>query len=509
MKSRRHREEKNRGTQRKIGDILRRWIIRHSYLIAIFGFFMICVMFWGINEGLLKARKVTYVQQSVPSSDSGDDLSDMEFHFYLDFSPSMKGFMWKEINSNMAVLADALKKFDYLGIEQTLYWCDDTITKVGAEDFYESMSGTQKFDDHNNFRYASAEDGIQDQMEQMIRDIDLSDVFNRRYEDGMVYSEEKRDMNVIITDLNFKKENDEQSQEELSRRFADGIAEAARNSNVSIYQIYSKFAGEDIDAIRLEEEIPDTIEDRALYVIILSGNDELYQSFTGHLEQELGEHGVDVSHKFELFNRVGDRYLMVNQKNLLAMNLIENKNLNFDNESFKNLEFNAMGMRLVKGQGNSLLNMCVAPLDIPGYYDSGTTDLGELEVKVRLYRPIGGNQYEEDRETELIRTQAAGLEWVQEQLYLRFRLELDGEAITSEKVSFADRWKHMFTGRFFVLDIQFFMEQPSYVLPVWTEEEELNVQDIFQGIAERKAAGYAELDESSRYLGSMVIYVMY
>ena len=93
MKSRRHREEKNRGTQRKIGDILRRWIIRHSYLIAIFGFFMICVMFWGINEGLLKARKGTYVQQSVPSSDSGDDLSDMEFHFYLDFSPSMKGFM--------------------------------------------------------------------------------------------------------------------------------------------------------------------------------------------------------------------------------------------------------------------------------------------------------------------------------------------------------------------------------------------------------------------------------
>lgn len=504
----------------KIGSRRRtvaRFFREKIYLVGVGAFLVLGIALCCLSLLFERKTEADYIQQEVPLTNSGEEYTDMEYHFYLDFSPSMRGFMWKEINSNMAVLADVLMRFDYLEKKQTFYWCDDRITEVGAENFYASMSGTKKFDYYNNSRLAagmaqSEGEEIQDDLEKKIRDIDLSDIFTHRYEDGMVYSEEKSDLNVIITDFNFMKDNDEGSQQELSERFADNIAASARYSNVSIYQIYSRFAGEAVDSVMIPEEIPGTIENRNLYMIVLSGNDEAYGNFTAYLEQELVSKGVDISNKFELLNsfRGSSPLLTIDKQHLLAMNLIENKNLNLDNKSFENLPSNALGMRLVKGNGPSSLNMYVTPIEIPGYNNPDPTDNSKLKVKVRVYNPIGGKQYQENKEINLIKSANAGFMWIQEQLYLRLLLELDSGTISSESENFIGIWENIGRKRIYVLDIQFFMESPSYSLPPWTEEDsELGIPGICQGIAENKEAVCTELDEASRYLGTMIIYINY
>ena len=177
----------------------------------------------------------------------------MEYRFFLDFSPSMEGFLWEEINSNMAVLADILPRFNSMGDEQRFYYCTNKIIGVDEKKFYASMTGIEEF--KNNYLETLLDEGIgeesetkmEERLKETINEIDLSDIFDRRYDDGMTYREGKGDLNLIITDFNFMKEGDGDSQKEISEKFANNIAKAAKKCNICIYQIYSKFAGEDID----------------------------------------------------------------------------------------------------------------------------------------------------------------------------------------------------------------------------------------------------------------------
>lgn len=479
-------------------------------LSALSVFVIICIGCLGISMFLTRKQEGTYVQQETPKTDTEKEFHDMEYRFYLDLSPSMGGFLWEEINSSMAVAANIFPRFNRLGQEERFYFCTDKIKSVDEEKFYAGMAGIEEFRD-NYLETLLVEDPgegdgekIEEQIKGTIDAIDLSDIFNRRYDDGMAYREGRGDLNLIITDLNFMKEGNEDSQKELSGKFADTLAKAAERCDISIYQIFSRFAGDAIDSVRIYDTVPDDIEDSCFYMIIFSENSPEYQRFIEYMEKEFVEAGVDISRKFELLNSFSPpiESLVIDRENLLELDLIEKKNLNFDNGSFKHLMSNAMGMRLVKGQGTASLDMCVAPIAIPGYYDAEKTDHSKIEANVQVYKPIGWRQYEEDSGSRVIISKGAGLEWVEEKLYLRLRLEIDPDAV---KPSF----KRLLGMEFLVLDIQFFMREPAYSLPGWLEEDGPEIRDIFWGIAERKATVYKEQRLSDRYLGSMVIYIVY
>ena len=190
--------------------------------------------------------KSNYESEEVVTAIENESTINTVYHYYLDFSPSMEGFFKEGIHSSMGIVSDALKEVNASENEKEFFCCSDKVVSVEENVLYENMESTSGIRGYyNEIIYStgmSSEEEIDtENIEEAINKINLAEIFYLNYEESKRYQTGKESLNVIITDLNFRKSNtdEENPVSDFARYFGEKCAE----SNVAVYQIYSNFAG--------------------------------------------------------------------------------------------------------------------------------------------------------------------------------------------------------------------------------------------------------------------------
>ena len=479
--------------------------------------------------------KADYELQKIEGrEENNESLLNVEYHYYLDFSPSMLGYFDDSVNTGMNGFVNSLETIDESGNQKLYYRCTNKIENITSTNFYESMKSTEAIRDYYDSIIAAYESEEQsEEILMTIQDTNLADIFSRRYDDGKNYVTGKDSINIIISDLNFQQgllETEFQSSSmEFLEQFSRGLQKKEIDSNIGIYCLYSGFAGIETDAYEMDENYESSREEKAFFVIVLSENETVYSQFTQKLEEELTKANVDCSNKYELLNRVVssdfDLGMEMDLNSLDTLGLIEKTNLNYDNSSFKELDKNELGMRIVSGTENKsvLLEMGITPLNDEDAVLQDTNMEVSAEAVVSKHTVGGG--YEEYGGEDVIQYLSAGTQWKQDKEYLKFSVELNPDAAIME--SQGNKIGRSFHRDFYVVELQFYIEKPSYPLPKWlvtADDAEAEsgdntdsvgnnhleeISSAFQEIANSKKISYSEIEKNKRYLGSFVLYLTY
>lgn len=495
----------------------------------------------------IRIQNASFEPERSEENSPSEGLLGVSYNYYLDFSPSMSGFFVEGLNSDMFRLNEVLKELNSYYQSTRFYRCTSAVEPLSdATSFYNSM--TQETNLQNVF-YEAVSDGT---IVEKIRELDLTSIWTDRYTDGDIYHSGKGNVNIIITDMNFREnESDEAGYSARIDDFADVIGEAAKNANIHIYNLHSAFSGslsdeyyilpdeesvESVDQLSGEKSVEPVSTNeyegmRPFFLIVVSDDNEAYTSYIRELEHSMGEHQIDFSENFELVNNVaqavGDRE--VDLQYYVRNNEVTKTGFNFDNNSFENLGDNEIAFQIIKGRNASEIIMPVLQLQLPGYYYSGDEadslngiDNTTIGVVSKVYCPNTkwllpiGIDYQEDTTSEVITYQNAKMFWQQGQLYLQTSLGMNNTANMSEAQQRLGRWG----GRpHFVVYLQFYLETPDYRMPGWIQEiscdsitseaKILHIETVFTQIMNQKKNVYATRDASERYLGDVVFYITY
>ena len=258
--------------------------------------------------------KSNYKPEEIVTATENESTINTVYHYYLDFSPSMEGFFKEGINSSMGSVSDALKEMNAAGNEKEFFCCSDRVVAVEENVLYENMENISGIRAYYNEIISSTgmnpeEEIDTENIKEAINKIDLAEIFYWGYEENKRYETGKESLNVIITDLNFKKSN--MDEENPISDFARYFGEKCAESNVAVYQIYSRFAGITSDEyewnIEGDVEYETSDELKPFFVFVESQNYSAYADFISKLDLKLNELGIDTSKKYELLNRVSDK----------------------------------------------------------------------------------------------------------------------------------------------------------------------------------------------------------
>lgn len=509
--------DKNNKMMRK-GE--RRWrIVKKRYginLVIIIVVMLVTLMV----RNIMPPYTVDYKPDIITSAIENETKMNTIYHYYLDFSPSMEGFFASGIDSNMKKVADALRKVNVSGNEKNFFFCADRIVPVEEKVLYENMeneTGIRLY--YDDIIYSSgmdleSEPDLED-IRVAINKINLAEIFYLNYGENHTYETGKESLNIIITDLNFKKSNndeDSESNKKLIDEFARYFSENCAQSNVAVYQIYSNFAGITSDEYELDTEYGIAEELHAFYIFVESQNDIAYMEFTKDLETELTGLGIDTAQKYELLNRVsnGTTELKIDVNALKRNNRIKIENFLYDNKSFDNLQSNAMGLRMVQEKGISYLHTYTSPIEIIGtYYTDGAASSNVvMNVEAKVSYPVGKEKYE-IMENEIVSSVHGSTSWEDKELYLIMDMELNPDRAKEELKKVQER--RLKKAKYFIIELQCFLEKPEYTLPEWIVDNEM-LQDkrvVYEDIIEAKENSFSKLSKEQRYLGSMILYITY
>lgn len=459
---------------------------------------------------------VSYEPELLQKETDDSESINIVYRYYLDFSPSMEGFFSSEIESSMSSVEEVLKDINTATNEKKYYLCRDEVEEIQEDALYESMENTEKlrnyYDTVIQTHGSGSVDISEDKIEETIENIDLTHIFDASYVEQSGFEKGSNSLNVIITDFNFKKNSDDdEGQKKLIHEFAEEFGDICARSNVAIYRIQSKFMGITTDEYEYEtENVPkdeNYIENRAFFLIVESQNENAYEEYTEKLEEKLAKLKVDCSEKYELVNRISDEQLSLSLDldELRSNDWIEKRNFNYDNMSFKNLSENAIGLRMVQENGNANLKMHICPIEVIGSNNTERTKTGDVSIQVETKASYQGKT---EMSTEMLSVVRCGTVWEENELYLHVEMEMN----TDTAIELLEKNSNKYLSKkFFVLELQYFMEKPDYTLPQWALDNE-DMEDkleVYESIMEKKENAFGELSKEVRYLGSTVFYITY
>lgn len=442
-----------------------------------------------------------------------ETLRNVDYYYYLDFSPSMSGFFDEKVNMEMSALAEALESINASVKSRSYYRCADVIEGIDDVTFYANMKELNGYTDYYDTivkRYEGDLNG--ESIIETIEGIDLRKIFYETYQDGGKYATEKDSIKIVITDFAFNRNEQGATEEsvELLNDFIDELARRNANSNIGIYQIRGSFMGYESDEYIPLQDAVSNVEMKKFYIVVMSENRTVYSDFTEKLETKMLQADVDCSEKYELLNQVIDQdfELTIDKNSLMSMGFADNETLNMDNDSFKSLEANEMALRVIREGESSIMLDAATSLGREG--DLSQTDRMKVSVKpVISYMTMSG-RYEEYTDEDFMQHLSAETEWRNDGEYLKFSFEVNPDV-------FDEPYKKLgilnVAGRnCYVLELGFFIEEPSFMLPGWLSGEDADLQNLLTAllkIADTKKKAYMELEEAQRYLGSLVIYLTY
>lgn len=475
-------------------------------------------------QNFMPPYSVDYEPDIIASAMENEAKMNTAYWYYLDFSPSMEGFFASGIDSNMRKVADALKEINVSGNKKNFFCCADRIVPVEEKVLYENMeneTGIRLY--YDDIIYSSgidieSEQGLED-INDVINKINLAEIFYLNYGENYTYETGKESLNVIITDLNFKKSNndeDSESNKKLLSEFARYFSENCAQSNVAVYQIYSNFAGIMSDEYEYkldsDTEYRMSEEMQPFYIFVESQNDIAYMEFTMDLETELGELGIDISQKYELLNRVSNKEteLQIDVNDLKRKDRIEIENFLYDNKSFENLQSNAMGLRMVQEKGISYLHTYTSPIEIVGtqYIEGAIAGNVVMNVETKVSYPVRKGKFE-IMENDIVSSVRGSMAWEDKELYLIMDMEIDPDGAMKELKKIQEG--SLIKAKYFIIELQCFLEKPDYTLPKWVVNNEI-MQDkrvVYENIIEAKENSFSKLSKEQRYVGSMILYITY
>ncbi len=463
------------------------------------------------------------------------------YSYFLDFSPSMQGFFYEDLNVGMKYVADAFRQINAENENNKFYWCRDTIDPVNeASTFYDSMVSDEAIEllyggmirngilteDTGEGDEGEEESAGQNELEQAIENIDLSRIFTPNYM-GASDSEEKH-LNVVITDMNFLlNENDITRHNERISTFAAGLGQMTANANISVYAINGNYAGKGNDAFSAERG---SNISATFYVIIFSNDAGGYSRYCRQFESSVSSEIIQ--NKFEILNRINEGMpsLKIDLNNFFSMDLVRNENLNFANGLFEGLDDNEFAMQLVTdGTSRGTLAMPVSEVNLSGYYSADTVglDASKIDMEVELYRRIprimADDTYEIYEDPSLVLQESAGMYYdllgtdVPGRWYLRVNLTLNTHPNVPE-TKYLQGILDKLRRKYIVMNLKFYMAEPSFSNPGWVHEARypnmadeniLNIEKIIDEIIQYKERAYVSRPKTDRYMGNAVIYILY
>ena len=516
------KDEKVKGKEKQMkksvefvkGKIKKRWIIFKIYRWNIICLLIMVGLLLAVNL-LDKPMKTNYEQYSGGNIQiEPETLRNVDYYYYLDFSPSMSGFFDERVNAEMSALAETLESINDSVRSRTYYRCTNVIEGIDDVTFYDSMRRLDGYTDYYDTIVKRYEDDLNgENIIETVEGIDLGKIFYETYQDGGKYAAEKDSIKIIVTDLAFNRSEQEVTEEtdELLNEFINELARKNTDSNIGIYQIQGAFMGYESDEYIPLKDTVLNVQMKKFYIMVMSENGTVYSDFTDQLEMKMLQNNVDCSEKYELLNQVLGRNfeLTMDESSLITMGFADNQTLNLDKKSFEELKGNEIALRVIKNEEKNNV-MLDAVTSLGRKSQVSQTDKMEVAVKPKISYMTKNGKYEEYTEGDFIRHLSAGTEWRSDGEYLKFSFEINPYV-------FDDIYKKPkvlnIAGRnCYVLELKFFIEQPSFILPEWIAERSVDLENLstaLKKIAEVKKKAYRELDEEQRYLGSIVIYLTY
>lgn len=467
--------------------------------------------------------------------------SRIAYNYFLDFSPSMQGFFNENINSDIHTVAEIFEEISAKNENNRFFWCIDTIVPVSeSSTFYQSMKTQTIILDYyqrivnNSTFFIGTENNEEGEIEnnqngiiEIIDNIDLSKIFTENY--ANINDSNVDNLNVIITDMNFlRNESDLENHNRKMENLAKYLGEEAATSNISIYTIMSSYGGIANDESLFLENINQGME-VIFYLIIFSNNAKRYENYCQQFENALTRAGIVYDNKFELLNHLYDtkQGLKVDLSTYKSLAMITNENLNFANGLFKNLKPNEFAIQLVsEGTREGNLAMPISEISLPGYYFAETKGLDNtsIDIEVELYRPVYKlfspmkNSYEKYEDTTMVFYRSAGMYYEDEKWYIRMAISLNTNPSVPQSESLNQKLIETINRRYIVMNLKFYMVEPSYLKPDWVDDVTypyisdgsiLKIGTVIDEIIKNKKSAYRTQSQANRYLGNVVVYILY
>lgn len=495
-----------------------------TLLLILFGAVCIVFLVFSYKKPFVKTSYQSQIIEDITNTSIG-----IEYTYYLDFTPSMLGY-FQTNNGSMAQLAEILKTINQASGNNNFYQCAEEIDDVESEDFYDGMISVEQLLEHYT---------LENVLEQLNK-LNLADIFTKKSHDQNTFSLDEKELNVIITDFNFTQKTSEGDDENLYlENFKEELLKKGSAANIGIYQIESNFSGinTDTDILLLLDkqndletessgavgEITDfgneitepatagLMEDRTsvFFVLVLSKTNNIYNNYIERLENQLDMFGITYD-KYELKNVLWeDQIVQCDINKWMEDGLINVSNLNYDNKSFRNLPDNGIGFCSV----NSFDSVAAVEMPVFQYI---TMNLGEEErerlssntinIKTLVFY-LNRKTYRRYNGTGIFNIANAQIRQFNNEWYLYTELEWS----INESFRSALEQSKQSSKQHFVIEIQYYIEQPDYNIPDWINQiDSKKIGNLFTQLAEAKKEAYADnVDERQRYIGSLIIYVKY
>ena len=479
------------------------------FILAAWG----CLSF--LNRQLLSIN-AAYQSDNLPASvqaeEDGGAYDPLAFYFYLDVSPSMWGF--SEGEGVMPSVAQALRtvRSSYGGGQFSYFRVLNRVEPTTETDFIGLMRDSSGIE-----RLFTAEQFSEEGFQPLIDAIDPNLIFSNSYGGGEGFSMDENVVNIIITDLNFlKSDEDMDGHAELLDRFAGNIVAYGTDANINIYNISSSHTGLGVDAYDPNGTLSSSSLNSSFFIIVFSrGTATSYDRFIQQWEQALTSAGIYIGSKHVLKNdpAAGLEPFTLDRSMIRTDGVKDG--LNWDNQIFRNLPENAVGLRVFMENGEAsgqlaMVQLPAAPVTLPGYADDmadGVVSEGITTfVKLSQKSLFGWKGYEG---TSPIRNENAALVSRGGQWYLSYEIHLD-------KSTEVPGILH----KCLLTDVRFHLSEVHYSVPGWVQTvyderlRPLGLEDelvsFFQQINIAKETYYQNmLDMEHGYLGNLLLYINY
>ena len=495
-----------------------------KYLWRAFSFlfpYVAAILIAGISSCILNSQLLSinsaYQSDNLPIStqtaeEGSSTLDPLSYRLYLDVSPSMWGF--SEGNGVMPSVAQAMRTVSSsIGSSRFSYFRFLSQVEITTEtDFIKLMQ------DSNGIESRFINEQFLEEEGQSLSDaIDPNLIFSDSYGGGEGFNVDNNTVNIIITDLNFlKNAEDKDGHTELLERFTGNIVTYGADGNISIYCISSPHTGLWTDAYAPNSAFSSSSPNSSFFIIILSrSTTATYDRFIQQWEQALMSAGIYTGSKHVLKNdpAAGLEPLTLD-RTVIRTDSVRNS-LNWDNQIFRNLPENAVGLRVFKEDGEddsqlAMLQLPVAQITLPGYA-SGMEDGITLEgittyVKLSQRTLLGWEEYDE---ISPIRSENAALVSRNGQWNLSYEMYLDKNAGVPGILH-----------KCLLADIRFHLTEVHYSVPEWVQtayderlsslELETELVSFFERVNSAKEMYYQNMSDLERgYLGNLLLYINY
>ena len=449
-----------------------------------------------------------YKPEKIVISDE-TDVRLASYRYYLDFSPSMEGFIASS-EGGMKTLSSIFESIHKDETTISYFRCYDNIDECDATMFYNSMR------DVNNIRELYKQFEVNKEQNEVLSGLDLTKVFSDKWVND---SDEVSYVNLILTDLNFfDTVNGSSTHDERMGRFVQRLTEIACASDICIYQFNEEYQGNGIDGVIFSEDNKDLNPmNSPLFLIVFSENTTEYEKYIKELEMYLKQENTIKFNKMEFRNAfLQDSHLLQVDDSVLYSKGISKANFHYNNKWIKNREAYEIGL-YISGENSSIaiFRGNVAELNIEALGHENLADVSKCVIKtnVKTFYPndkSGLREYIESQPLELLE---AGIVWDnnKKKYYLNIWMKCDIQVDFPETL--------FYNKDYFVAEVQFFIDRPVYAIPEWideldTEETFLNLQkrrkikELAQSLADKKADFFmsnAEMGE--KYMGALVFYI--